>query len=285
MLLPAGIILLALLSAAGFTIRSGSVFELSNLVAWCIVPYDKMERGPEERAQMLNELGITKLAYDWRSRHLPSFEEELRALKKHDIKLQSVWFWIDRDSVGYLGEENEMLLAKMKENDVQTECWFSFGPSFFEGRADDEKLIRAIAFIRNFRDRAREMNCTLGMYNHGSWFGNPLNQLAIIDSLGSDHLGMVYNFHHAHHEIEEFPELMKKMNDHLLCVNLNGMDKQGEKIVALGQGEEELDMLQTITDSGYQGPIGILGHREEEDVREVLEENLRGLRKLSTQLQ
>ena len=36
---------------------SDSLFARSNLVAWCIVPFDRMKRGPEERAEMLNCAG------------------------------------------------------------------------------------------------------------------------------------------------------------------------------------------------------------------------------------
>nr|WKN37221.1 xylose isomerase [Tunicatimonas sp. TK19036] len=260
------------------------LFAPSNLVAWCIVPFDRVERGPQERAEMLQDLGITKFAYDWRTEHLPSFEEELQALEEHDVELQGIWFWIEQDSAGYLGKDNEALWAKMKENNVQTECWFSFSPQFYKGLSDEEKASHTIAFIRDFRERAKEIGCTLGMYNHGDWFGKPENQLMIIDSLGDDHLGMVYNFHHAHHEIDQFPELLQKMKPYLLAINLNGMVKDGEKILILGEGEEELSMLQTIKDSGYQGPIGIIGHQEEEDVKEVLSQNLAGLAKLQAKL-
>lgn len=261
-----------------------SLFDKSNLVAWCIVPFDARERGPRERAKMLQELELTRLAYDWREQHLPDFEQELQALDQHSIELQAVWFWIDQDSVGFLGEANEALWDKMVANDVQTELWFSFAPQFFAGLTDDEKRSRAINFISNFRERAKKQGCTLGMYNHGDWFGNPLNQLAIIDSLGDDHLGMVYNFHHAHHEIDEFESLLSRMQDHLLCINLNGMVKDGEKILALGEGDQELRMMQAIRKSDYRGPIGIIGHQDDKDVKVVLERNLTGLQQLKAAL-
>jgi hypothetical protein len=70
-----------------------SVFAKQNLVAWCIVPFDSMHRGPIDRARMLNGLGITKFAYDWRPEHIPTFDQELYALKQHNIKLQAFWHW------------------------------------------------------------------------------------------------------------------------------------------------------------------------------------------------
>ena len=64
-----------------------SIFAHSNLVAWCIVPYDTKKRGPEERAVMLDRLGIKKLAYDWRAEHVPTFDAEVAAMKRHGVEL------------------------------------------------------------------------------------------------------------------------------------------------------------------------------------------------------
>ncbi|MEZ6073931.1 MAG: hypothetical protein R3C10_27535 [Pirellulales bacterium] len=53
------------------------VFARDNLVAWCIVPFDAAKRGPEERAVMLERLGIRRLAYDYRAEHVPTFDAEV----------------------------------------------------------------------------------------------------------------------------------------------------------------------------------------------------------------
>src|SRR5687767_7451886 len=68
------------------------LFSRDNLVAWCIVPFDAKKRGPEERAEMLARLGFKRFAYDWRAEHIPSFDEEIKALKKHGIQLDAFWF-------------------------------------------------------------------------------------------------------------------------------------------------------------------------------------------------
>ena len=63
----------------------------------------------------------------------------------------------------------------------------------------------------------------------------------------------------------------------LSTININGMRQEGPKIITLGEGDRELDMLRIIKESGYRGSIGILGHTEGEDIRIVLERNLEGL--------
>ena len=52
--------------------RAKKLFQRDNLVAWCIVPFDAKKRGPEERAAMMEKLGLKHFAYDWRGEHVPS---------------------------------------------------------------------------------------------------------------------------------------------------------------------------------------------------------------------
>ena len=40
------------------------LFSKNNLLAWCIVPFDNLNRTPEERSAMLDDLGIKQFAYD-----------------------------------------------------------------------------------------------------------------------------------------------------------------------------------------------------------------------------
>jgi hypothetical protein len=38
------------------------LYELKNLTAWCIVPFDNQKRTPEQRAARVAKIGITKVA-------------------------------------------------------------------------------------------------------------------------------------------------------------------------------------------------------------------------------
>src|ERR1041384_3425948 len=71
---------------------AADIYARENLVAWCIVPFDAKKRGPEERAAMLEKMGIKRLAYDYRAEHIPQFDAEMTALKKHGIELTAWWF-------------------------------------------------------------------------------------------------------------------------------------------------------------------------------------------------
>ena len=74
---------------------AASLWAHDNLVAWCAVPFDANKRGPEERAAMLARLGFKHFAYDWRAEHIPTFDAEISALKKHGINLLAWWFPFD----------------------------------------------------------------------------------------------------------------------------------------------------------------------------------------------
>ncbi len=249
------------------------LFVQNNLVAWCIVPFDAKKRGPADRVAMLQKLGFTKYAYDWRAEHLPTFDEEVTLLKKAKIELTAVWFPAN------LGADAEKLLAVIKKHEVKTQLWITMGePS---GANASEKVVNAAKAIRPIAEKADTLGCTVALYNHGGWFGEPANQIAIIESLKLKNVGIVYNQHHGHDHFEKFPELLKQMKPHLLALNLNGStkggDKVGKKILPLGAGELDVKLLTAIRDSGYTGPIGILGHTQD-DAAERLADNLDGLK-------
>jgi sugar phosphate isomerase/epimerase len=260
------------------------LFGKENLIAWCIVPFDAADRSPEERATMLKELGISSFAYDYRDRHIPSFREEIEVLELHGINLSAVWLWIDPSGDTLLNSANRAILQTLEETGTRTDLWVSFPGHFFEGITDEEKIERGVSAITEVLDWAGENGCTISLYNHGDWFGEPENQISIIEAIGSEKVRIVYNFHHGHHQIERFEPMLRQMLPYLSAININGMKAEGPKIITLGEGDRELDMLRIIRDSGYRGPIGIIGHTEGEDIRVVLEGNLAGLEQLKSDL-
>jgi sugar phosphate isomerase/epimerase len=254
------------------------LFARESLVAWCIVPFDARRRGPQERAAMLAELGFSKFAYDWRAEHLPTFEEELRVLREHNIQLAAVWFPAE------LNAEARTLLDALRRQGVETQLWVMLTDSQL-GEAD--KVSAAVKLLRPIVDAAAEQGCFVGLYNHGGWAGEPENLVAIVRAIDEPNVGIVYNLHHGHDHVDRFAAALELMKPHLLAINLNGMDRNGErlgrKILPLGQGELDLELMRAIVASGYTGPIGILGHTQD-DARDRLADNLDGLDWLAKQL-
>ncbi len=259
-----------------------ALFAKENLVAWCIVPFDSKRRGPEERAEMLARLGFSKFAYDYRAEHIPTFDAEMEALKKHGVELTAWWFPTQ------LNDEARGILEVLKRHKIKAQLWVTGGGAPTKDEEERKQRVKAEADrIRPIAEEAAKIGCTVGLYNHGGWFGEPENQLAIIDQLKLPNVGIVYNQHHGHDHLDRFPELLKQMIPHLYVLNLNGMmpdgERRGQKILPLGQGELDLQLLKTVRDSGYRGPIGILGHTQD-DAEARLQDNLDGLVWLVKQL-
>jgi sugar phosphate isomerase/epimerase len=265
---------------------ASDLFRPDNLVAWCIVPFDAKERGPAERVAMLRRLGISQYAWDWRDQHLPDLAEEIRLARENDIRLRAIWLWVDRDQIrpGSVGQANQFILNTLASERLAVEFWVGFHENFFAELAPEERVPRAAAVIRLLREQAARSGSTVALYNHGGWFGEPENELAIIAAVGAPDVGMVFNFHHAHDLIERLPALWPRMLPHLRAVNVNGMIPGGPKILTIGEGSHERGMLRALRDAGYRGPIGILGHVDNEDVELVLQRNLDGLRAMARDL-
>lgn len=252
-----------------------SIYGKQNLVAWCIVPFDAGKRGPWERAEMLKKLGIMKIAYDWRQEHVASFEDEIRALQAHGIEFLAFW------------DEHEEMFRLFEKYKITPQVWKMMPPP--KGDTQQERVESAAKGMLPLVDRTRQLGCRLGIYNHGGWTGEPANMAAVCrwlrEHTGADHVGIVYNFHHGHEHIDRFAQHLKIMQPYLLCININGMNDGAQpKILALGNGQHEVAMLQVVRDSGYQGPIGILDHRSDLDAEQSLSENLAGMKRVLTQI-
>jgi len=261
--------------AVGEEDQPKSIFAKDNLVAWCIVPFDASHRGPAERAEMLERLGIKKVAYDWRAKDVPTFEEEILAYKRHGLEYFAFWDW------------HPAMAPLIKKYGIKPQIWKTFGAP--ATGTQDEKVQAAAQGLMPLVEQTRELGCQLALYNHGGWGGEPRNMVAVCQWLrqnaNADHVGIVYNLHHGHGHIDDFAEVLKAMKPYLFCLNLNGMNTGAKPmILPLGQGQHDRKLLEIIARSGYHGPIGILDHRANLDAEKSLKENLDGLKRLLQQM-
>jgi len=254
------------------------IFRRENLMAWCIVPFDSQKRTPKQRALMLKELGISKFAYDYRAEHIPTFEEEIVSLNEQGIELSAWWFPTQ------LNEEAKGILTLLKKHRVTPQLWVMGGGNENMSPEETSKFMASeVVRLRTIADAANEVGCKVGLYNHGGWFGVPENMIRLLTAIDRPNVGIVYNLHHAHGELDRLPEVLKLLQPHLYVLNVNGMqtngDKVGKKIMVIGEGDRDRDVFQAIARSGYQGPIGILNHTNE-DAYSRLNANLEGLQKM-----
>lgn len=252
-------------------VEAPEIFQKKNLVAWCIVPFDANKRSPAERAEMIKRLGMSRVAYDWRNEHVATFEEEILEYKKRGIEYFAFW------------AVHEEAFKLFEKHDIHPQIW-SMLPAPPEG-TQEVKVETVAKAMLPLVDRTRKMGCKLAIYNHGGWHGQPENMVAVCqwlrDQGDAEHVGIVYNFHHGHEHMARFKDALNQMLPYLHCLNINGMNDNAQpKILPVGDGAHELEMLRVIVASGYDGPIGILDHRSELDAEESLKQNLTGLENL-----
>jgi hypothetical protein len=254
-----------------FQIHAADNFAKDKLVAWCIVPFDAKQRGPAARAEMLQRLGLKRVAYDWRAKHVKEFEEEILQYKKHGLEFFAFW------------SAHEAAFALFEKHKLHPQIWNTLRSP--KADSQEARVTAAAKAMLPLVERTKKLGCKLGLYNHGGWGGEPENLVAVCVYLrkhhAAKHVGIVYNFHHGHGHIAGFEKSLRLMKPFLLCLNLNGMnDGAKPKILQLGRGRHEAAMIATIRKVGYTGPIGILDHRSDTDTEIALRENLKGLQKI-----
>lgn len=258
-------------------------FATDRLVAWCIVPFDAEQRTPEQRAEMLRELGLRRLAYDWRPEHVSSFEDEVIACQTHGIEFFAFWNWHDA------------LIPLVKRYGIRPQIWVTCpSPA---GETQSARVVAAADELDPLVKQAANLKLEIGLYNHGGWGGEPANLVAVCEQLRRRHaaakVGIVYNFHHGHGHVDEFGSSLSVMMPYLICLNLNGMidlsaddeADQAKKIRPIGSGRYETEMIRQVLASGYSGPIGILDHRNDLDAKRSLQANIEGLADVLNELQ
>lgn len=258
-----------------------------NVQAWCIVPYDAKKRNPEQRAQMLLDLGIKRYAYDFREEHIPTFDQEVEVMKKAGIEITAWWFPTT------LNKRAQLILDVIKRHGIKPELWvMGSGEPTTTPASQAERVTREANRLRPIAEAAAGLGCKVLLYNHGGWFGDPENQVQVVAALragGINNIGIVYNFHHGHDHIRNFEKIWPRISGDVMAVNLSGMvidgDRQNRKIIHLGTGDEELTMMRIIYRSGWRGALGILSHQAEFDAAETLGRNLAGYDKLLATLQ
>ena len=281
------LLLIIILSLVSCQDNTKALFDTNeNLYAWCIVPFDKLNRTPHERIEMLKSLSISKYAYDWRVDDLEDMKVELQLASKHNIEIFSVWLWIDAnwDAPQKLNAANQKMLQILEDIGYKGEIWVSFHNNYFEGLSEEKALAKGVEMIDYLSGIAENLGVKIALYNHGDWFGDPFNQLEIIKQLPNHDIGIVYNFHHAHEQIDHYYKFIPEIMPYLWHVNLNGLKKEGPKILTIGKGNQEKEIIEFLIGNGYHNDFGILGHVEDKDVKIVLENNLEGLKKMNLNL-
>ena len=103
------------------------LFDKSNISAlWIVAPWDAKKRGPEERMQMLLELGLTKFVYNGG----PEVDAEIEAAQKHGIEITAWWY----------PQRNAKIVDATKHHGIHPQFWVC-GSRAITATNDAERMV------------------------------------------------------------------------------------------------------------------------------------------------
>ncbi len=269
--------------------RNALAFAKSNLHVWAYEEYDAVDRTPEEHAQALVDLGITKAGYICRNaKRVSQFEDYLNAYREADIELVAVWTPIHTDAPLEEVQVREFFDV-VDRHELRIQWWLTLEQDF-DAMPETVRVDDALARLRPLVKRANHSHCRLVLYGHGPhrWFTQAENEIEIVERLKAEmpsaELGIVYNFHQSHGQMDRLKAVLPKLQPHLVALNLNGMRSDHTKIERIGRGDREREMIKAVAESGWFGPTGIIAHDRNQDAAVTLQVNLEGLKTILDEL-
>lgn len=269
--------------------QAALTFAKPNLHVWAYEEYDAIDRTPEERAQVLVDLGITKAGYICRNaKRVSEFEAYLNAYREAGIELVGVWTPIHTDAP--LEEVQVRTFFEIVDRyGLRIQWWLTLEQDF-DAMPEGDRVDNALARLRPLVEETNRRKCRLVLYGHGlnRWFTQAENQIEIVRRLQSEMpsamLGIIYNFHQSHAQMDRLQTVLPQLQPHLVALNLNGMRSDHTKIERIGKGDRETEMIKIICDSGWQGPTGIIAHDKNQDAAVTFQENMEGLKTILNEL-
>jgi sugar phosphate isomerase/epimerase len=256
--------------------------------AFCIDTHDAQKRSLPEQAQLLKELGYDGVGHLW----LDNVPERLKTLDTVGLKLFQIYIRVDlapQASQPYDGRLKEVLpLLKGRET--------MLAALVGGGKPSDQALDpRAVEVLRQLADLAQEHGVKVALYPHaGDWLERVEDALRVTQKVNRPNVGVMFNLCHWLKVDEErnLATLLRAAKPHLLAVSINGSDRgadiragKGRWIVPLDTGEFDLlDLLKTLRQSGYAGPIGLQCYGIPGDAREHLTRSMAAWRQLQRRL-
>lgn len=237
-------------------------FGKDNLIPWSIEEGDAKELSPLERLERLESMGYKQYAYENNSKHISAMELEWRLARDKGINIKAVSLHINlkNERPNKLNYQSEIVFKNLKKVGLQTQIWVGFESVYFENVSKNEALKQSVNMISYLSKRAKKLGCKIALYSDKGWLGKPENQLRIINALSDENLGVVFNFQHIYGDLDNYRKKLKDLLPYLWCVNLNGVKRKGSKVIVIGKGKKEMDMLEYLLSLKYKGPFGLLGN-------------------------
>ena len=248
------------------------------LYGFCMEIPDAKKRSLPEQAQMLRELGFAGAGYPlWLDENL---EKNLQTLDAAGLKVFLLYA-----SVNVNPQEPPFdprlpdAIRKLKGRPV-TVCVLlrGFKPGDPQGEATAVKILRQLG------DVAAEVGLRISIYHHVSdWTESLLYALQVVRKADHPQVGVNFNLCHwlKVDGDKDYRPVLRQNADKLFVVTINGAQLGSSTwtdglIQPLDRGDfDNRQLLATLREIGYRGPIGLMCYGIQGDAREHLERSMK----------
>jgi len=248
------------------------------LYGFCVDTHDAKKRSIPEQAQMLRELGFNGAGYPlWLDE---SLAENLRTLDQSGLKVYLLHASVNVDPKAPPYDPRlPEAIRKLNGRPVTISVLLrGFPPGDPRGEEPAVKILRQLG------DLAAQSGLRISIYHHtGDWTESLLFALRVVKKV--DHPQVGANFNLCHWLMvdgeKDYRPVLRENAARIFAVTINGA-KLGSKtwtnglIQPLDQGDfDNRQLLDTLREIGYRGPIGLMCYGIPGDAREHLERSMK----------
>jgi len=253
---------------------------------FCIDWHDAKKRDFQQQATMLKELGYDGVGHIW----LDKVAERIKTLDDAGLRLYQITMTVDvAPGKEPYDKRFKDVLALVKGRHVQFDLLVNgMKPS------DPSVDPHAVKILREMSDLALDSGSQLLLYPHvSSWVERIEDSIRVADKVDRPNVGVMFNLCHwlRVDKSRDYKPLLKKAKPRLWAVSINGADVWDEKsgwdkyIQPLDKGSFDVgELLRTLKELGYKGPIGLQCYGIGGDTREHLARSMQAWHKLSKNL-
>ena len=249
------------------------------LFGFCMNVADSKHRSLPEQAQMLRELGFDGAAYGlWLGEEL---DRNLRTFDAAGLKIYMFEVVADltrpfdpRSNPPGIGEAVRKLKGRPAILSVQLR---GLPPG------DPRGAEPAVKMLRQLGDLAAAAGLRISVYNHvGNWAESVPFALKIVKKANHPQVGVNFNLCHwlAVDGDKDYHAVLRAAGEKIFVVTINGA-KLGSKswtnglILPLDEGDfDNRQLLATLREIGYRGPVGVMCYGIPGDAREYLQRSM-----------
>ena len=247
------------------------------LFGFCMQVADTKKRSLPEQAQMLRALGFDGVGYPvWLGEEL---DGNLRVLDEAGLKLYLVETIVNVNPAAPPFDPRLPAAIRKLKGRSATVCVILRGLP----PGDPRGVEPAVKTLRQLGDLAAASGLKISIYHHtGDWAVSMLFALKIVKETNHPQVGVNFNLCHwlMIDGDKDYRPVLRENADKVFIVTINGA-KVGTKvwtnglILPLDQGDfDNRQLLATLRDVGYRGPIGLMCYGIPGDAREHLEHSM-----------